>query len=328
MTLPRGGQAKVKITAERFGSFSASIALAVEGLPVAVSAGAATISTGQTTAEITLKAEANARIQTVQLTIRGTAAIGGQNRSHAAVLPVPRGDRELNTVLLAVALPTPFQIVGNYDLRWAARGTVHRRHYRIERHGFDGPLEVSVADHQARHLQGVTGPTITVPAGATEFDYPVSLPPWMETGRTSRTCVMAVGVVKDGDGTEHEVSFTSTEQNEQIIAVIEPGRLGVEVEKPTLTAGVNQTVTIPVRVLRGKGLGGPARVELIIPAHLHGITCESATLAANEQLVTLIVHFTGPVARSVNMPLTVRATVMDKAEPVRGEIKVQVRAAP
>ncbi len=66
-------------------------------------------------------------------------------------------------MLLAVALKPPFKIVGAYDLRLAPRGSVFRRRYKIERNGFTGPLEVSLADHQMRHLQGVTGPTLTVP---------------------------------------------------------------------------------------------------------------------------------------------------------------------
>ena len=111
-------------------------------------------------------------------------------------------------MLLAVALPTPFKIVGDYESTQSPRGSVRRRHYRIERGGYDGPIEVSLSDRQARHLQGVRGPTVVVPAGVSEFDYPVELPPWMELGRTARACVMGVGVVKDG-GAEHYVSYSS-----------------------------------------------------------------------------------------------------------------------
>ena len=107
-------------------------------------------------------------------------------------------------LLVAVTLPTPFKIVGDYDMRWLARGSVHHRRYRIERGSYQGPLEVRLADHQARHLQGITGPSITVPAGASAFEYAVWLPPWMETGRTARACVMAVGTIRDEDGNERE----------------------------------------------------------------------------------------------------------------------------
>src|SRR5262249_57824650 len=127
---------------------------------------------------------------------------------------------EVDTVLLAVALPTPFKVVGKHDMRWAPRGTVFHRRYQIDRGGFTGPREIGLADRQARHLQGVTGPVLTVPTGASEFDYSIQLPPWMETGRTCRVCVMATGVVKDMDGSEHTVSFSSIQPNEQIILVV------------------------------------------------------------------------------------------------------------
>jgi hypothetical protein len=61
-------------------------------------------------------------------------------------------------------------------------------------------------------LQGVTGPTVLVPPGATEFEYAVRLPPWMEMGRTSRACVMAVGVLHKG-GRAYTVGYSSEGQN-------------------------------------------------------------------------------------------------------------------
>src|SRR5207253_1009879 len=126
-------------------------------------------------------------IRAKAITIRGSAKVGEQMLTSTATLPAgTRGLADLDQVLLAVAIPTPFKVVGEHDFRWAPRGTVHRRSYKIERKDFDGPIEVSLADHQARHLQGATGPTITVPAGASEFDYAVFLPPWMEMGRTCR----------------------------------------------------------------------------------------------------------------------------------------------
>src|SRR5260370_41453653 len=149
---------------------------------------------------------------------RVKAKLGARQVTRIATLATVDNLPELEPMLLAVTLPTPFKIVGHYDMRWAPRGTVFHRHYRVDRAGYQGPLEVSLADRQARHLQGVTGPTITVPAGASEFDYPVQLPPWMETGRTCRVCVQAFGVVKDANGTEQVVRFSSVQHNDQHVA--------------------------------------------------------------------------------------------------------------
>src|SRR5262249_45618479 len=147
------------------------------------------------------------------LTIRGSAVVGGQRVTQTATLATQPGVPPCDSCLFAVTLRTPFKIVGDYDMRWAPRGSVHRRAYRLERNGYDGPVEITLADRQARHLQGVTGPALTVPACATEFTYAIQLAPWMETGRTCRVCVMGSAVLRDADGTEHTVSYTSTAVN-------------------------------------------------------------------------------------------------------------------
>jgi hypothetical protein len=239
-------------------------------------------------------------------------------------MPFARGAPELDSVLLGVAMPTPFKIVGEYDMRWAARGSVHQRRYKIERNDYDGPIEISLADKQARHLQGVTGPTITVPAGVSEFSYPIQLPPWMETGRTCRVCVMGTALVKDEAGVEHVVSFTSTAPNEQLIAVIEPGRLGVELGLGSVTARPGQTVTLPVTVQRGKGLSGAAKVELVLPAHVRGVAAEPVTVAVGGDRAELTLRFADPLPGPFNMPLTVRATVLEQGQPVIGEAKLEI----
>lgn len=323
LTLPRGGKVKLRVQAERVGGFDAPIALTLEGLPEGVKATNTTIAAKQTAVDVTLEAEAMAKVNGVLLTVRGEAPGSDRPLSRIATLPTRRGERESDTLLLGVGVPTPFKVVGDYDLRLAPRGQVHTRRYRIERNGFDGPLEVSMADKQARHLQGVTGPTITVPASVSEFEYPVLLPPWMETGRTSRTCVMAVGVVKDPDGTEHVVSFTSQAQNDQIIAVVEPGRLDVEVERGTLVVEPGKTASLTVKVLRGKGLVGSAKVELVLPAHFRGVSVEPLELPADRDVGSLTLRFTdqpGPF----NKPVTIRATVMDQGQPVLAETRVEL----
>src|SRR5262249_48665150 len=255
VTVPRGGQVKLKVNVARIGPYMDAIPLTVDGLPAGVKVSPATIGAKQDTGDIPPVAEKAAALDAARLAIRGP---GNQTASLAG----PLGQAETTTVLLAVALPAPFKVVGDFDMRWASRGTVYKRKYKIERNGFDGPVAVSLADRQARHLQGVTGPTLTVPADASEFEYPIQLPPWMETGRTCRVCVQAVGIVKEGDKA-YTVSFSAVGQNDQMIAVVETGRLGVEAEKASLAAPRGGSATLAVKVARGKDLAGPVKVELV-----------------------------------------------------------------
>jgi hypothetical protein len=325
VTLPRAAQAKLKITADRLGGFNEAIALTIDGLPAAVKAANTTIAAGQNAVEIVFTADATAAADVSRLTIRGEGKTrDGKSIGSSAVLPAPRGLPETDTVLLAVALPTLFKIVGDYEMLLAPRGSVRHRHYKIERGGFDGPIEISMSDRQARHLQGVRGPTITVPAGVSEFDYAVDLPPWMEIGRTSRTCIEGIGVVKDG-GAEHYVSYSSVQQNDQIIAVVETGRLGLELEKPAVLAARGNSVAVPLKISRGKGLIGPVKVELILPPHLHGASAEPIVVAADLSAGALTVRF-GEAPGPFNMPLTVRATLTDGGDPAVAEAKLEVAA--
>lgn len=323
LTLPRGGRARLRVVADRSGGFKGPIALHIAGLPVGVSASKPTIAAGQTATDFTLATTAFAALGTTHLTIHGSASLDGRTVTRTAMLPVDRPELAVDSVLLGVGLKPPFKIVGDYDLRLAPRGSVFRRRYRIERNGFEGSLEVRLADRQARHLQGVTGPTLTIPAGTDAFEYPVRLPPWMETGRTSRACIMAVGVIKDGE-IEYTVGYSSEAQNEQIIAVVETGRLGIEIDRSSLAAVPGGHTTLVVRVRRGKGLAGPVKIELIQPKHLHGVKAEAVLLAADKSQVAFPLHFAFGRLGPFNMPLVLRATLDNPDGPAIAETHLEL----
>jgi hypothetical protein len=323
----RGGQVKIKVAVDRI-SAPGAIRLSVDGLPGGVTVPESQVTANQSNGEIVVKADAAAAIGGTRLTIRGTMKIGDQTLTRTATVPGSRGAPEVDTVLLAVTLPTPFKVVAGHEMRWAPRGTVFHRRYQIERGGFTGPLEVSLADRQARHLQGATGPVVVVPAEANEFDYPVQLPPWTETGRTCRVCVMATGVIKEPDGSEHTVSFSSVQPNEQIILVVEPGRLDVEAEQSSFLALPGKTISVPVRVSRGKSLSGPAKLELIRPAHLQAIHAEPVVMSEGQKRVEFPIRFGRDLAGPINAPIVLRATILDRGEPVIAETKIELHAAP
>src|SRR5262249_15098002 len=179
-------QAKLRVNVQRQGKLNEAIALKVDGLPAAVAVSGTTIPPGQNGVDLVFKADDKAAIGISRLTITGTAKVDKKvDVTRKAKLTVPRGAPELDNVLLSVAVPTPFKIKGEYIMGFAPRGTIHKRKYKIERGGYTAPIVISLADRQARHLQGAHGPTIVVPAGQNEFTYEVTLPPWMETGRTS-----------------------------------------------------------------------------------------------------------------------------------------------
>jgi hypothetical protein len=265
----------------------------------------------------------DAAIRSHPFQIRGTSIAGLHERIiNPAVHAGTRFLPESSELRLVVALPTPFKIVDQYVMTSAPRGEVYRRRYKVERNGFDGLIQVQLADHQARHLQGVTGPIITIKPGETEFDYPAFLPPWMELGRTCRVCVMATAKVRDSvDGREHTVSFSSIEQNQQMIVVVTPGRLDVALEKSSIRA--EGEVRLAVKIARSKSLAGPAKIEIVPPEHWRGVMAAPVTIPAGGETGELVLRFAKDCG-TFNAPLVIRATVETKDTPVTAEAKVDV----
>jgi hypothetical protein len=310
------------INVERLGGFNGPVELSIDGLPNGVTCPKTTIAANQTKFSLEFHCTKDARVIASPITIRGTAKIGDRTETRIAKVVASKHMPEIDTVLLAVTIPTPFTITADYLLSQAPRGTVFTRRYKIERHGFDGPVEVRLADRQARHLQGVTGPVLQIPANVNEFEYPVQLPPWMETGRTSRSCIIGIGQMKDSDGSVHSVSFSSVEQNMQIIVVVEPGILGLELDRASLRIEPGQTAQIQVRIARGQGLEGPAKVELLADG---GINAEPITIAAEQNSGTLLIRATKDASGS--RTAVVRATVLSNGKPVLAEAKLETLVA-
>jgi hypothetical protein len=246
--------------------------------------------------------------------------IGRSTISHRATKPAESADDlEIDLLSLAVAIPTPFKVVGEFETRYAARGSTFLRHFKIDRGGYEGPITVRMAERQVRHLQGVTGPVVLVPAGATEFDYPIKLPPWMEIGRTSRTAVMAVADVQDMDGATHRVSYTSHAQNDQVIVLVDPGQLDVRLDRKSIVAAPHANQEIPFHIGRGRGIEGVLEVRLVLPDHIQGLTSEPVLLGANETEGKLRLSFADSPLGPWNKPLTIRATAMSDGNPYTAE---------
>lgn len=320
-TVTRDKLLNFKINLRRIGGFNRAIVVVAENLPAGVTCVPVVAGPGQVATDLPFKVAADAKIDVSRIRIRAVAMNGRGGLSEVMRLTSRYAtwidDASINEVRLSTAVATPFKIAGDYELKLIPRGTVYSRKYRIERNGFTGPIEISLADRQARHLQGVTGPTFVVPGEKSEFDYPITLPPWMETGRTCRVCVMGTATIKDADGTEHVVTYSSREQNDQVIAVVEPERLGLRIERPTVLIEPSGKAELKVEVRRGEGVSGTAKVELILPAGTTGITADAVQV--NDESGTLIVRFAGNVRGPFTRSAIVKATVIVDGQPVTAE---------
>lgn len=333
LNVERGKSATVKFAVDRGPGFNQPLDLDIEGLPAGVHVSSParplTVAENQKEFSVTLTAAADAKVAVAPVRISGRAP---------GLAPVPIEVRPANpepgriavagpegAVWLAVAVPTPFRFAGVFETKFISRGAVFVRKYRIERQGFEGPLEVTLADRQGRHLQGVTARPVVVPAGATEFEFAVTLPPWMEVGRTCRSTLSITGSLTDTDGAVHQVSYSSNDQNNQMIALVDPGKFAIQVPRPTIRALPGHRVELPVRVQRSPELKGPVSVSLVIPAAMTGVSASRLEIPAGTDEGLLRLTFDRAPDGLTVRPVTLRATATDgRGLPVTAEAAVSL----
>jgi len=263
ITILRAGESTLNLKIERPPGFDSKVDLSFSTLPqgVVVVPPVPFFAKGVSQVAVKIKANPEAKIDSFLLGV--TATISDQTPVIANVQTKPN-DFPVDKLRVAVALPCPFKIVGEYNMKWGSRGGTLSRNYKLERLGYDGPIIVDVADKQARHLQGVHGVPKVIPAGAVEFEYAVQLGPWMEIGRTSRICVAGVTTIKD-QGVDHIVSYCSVNPNEQMIAVLESGKLDVSSASPNIGYESGKTILIHLEIFRAPGLIGDVSLETVFP---------------------------------------------------------------
>ena len=344
ITVERGKEAKIKVDMERLGGFQEEVQLEIAGLPKGVVVTGDKLAAKKTSTQLSFKPDETVKIglSTIRITGRGVIpppkAVAKPNKktskpedkkpepqgtpiSQVAVVRTPQGEPAIDNVLLHVSMPTPFKFTAEFETRYASCGTVYFRKFNLERNGFTGPIEVSMADRQVRHLQGATGPKLVLgPEVKTEFEYNITLASFMEIGRTCRVCIMLVGVVEDADGSKHKVSFSSQAQNDQVIVLVDPTQLSVRSTPQSMVVSPGSTSRIRVDVRRGSELKGDVEIQLIAPQHIKGVTSRSVTVPAGSTQAEIDITFAKAGVGPLNMPLLLRAQTVDaRGMPVVGE---------
>ncbi len=325
LNIDRGASQNLQVNVTRSGGFAEPITLSVEGLPDGVKAADVEVKGNQPQAKANIKIEIEqtARVGLSKLRIIGRSKQGETPLERTAGFRLGFGEPMMDHLTLAVTEPTPFKFSASYEFSFVPRGGTHYKKFTIDRGGYEGPLEVSLADRQIRHLQGVTGSTITVPAGATEFEYPVQLAPWMELGRTSRTVLMLTGVVKDDEGREHKVCFSSGNQNDQIIIRVSPALLRPTLQQRSVAVQPDSAIQIPVEVRRDPSLKSDVVLEAVIPPHVQDVVAEPVVVTAEQTDATLTIRF-GARPGPFNLPIVIRAKSRVGDDPVVGETHLEL----
>ncbi len=327
-----GGEAKLKLDIVRTGGFTGSVEISAADLPEGITLGGNVIPGNRANTQLSVKCEETVEAPLavpLRLVARGEQVEGPKGKERRSEVegkitsPAARGTPDIANRTLFVGLATPFKFSSDFSLTYAPQGSILKKRYTVDRGGYTGPLTVRLADKQMRHLQGVTGPTIVVAADADEFEYPVTLPSFLEIGRTSRTVLMAMGEVTDRHGQKHIVSYTSTNQNEQIVAVADPASLTLRAEPQSIVADPGRPVAIRVQVDQAANVSGNVRLEVRTPQHMRGVSAAAVELEAGAREGTILINFARE-AGPFNAPLIIRATARGGEQIFLAETTIEV----
>ena len=315
LAVPIEGSAVLAIKAERTGGFAGPITIAVDGLPegVSIPEGSA-IPEKKNDLKLTFTVAADAGTLAKMVTLTGTATIGDAATSHT---PEP--------VLLAVTMKPPFSInaEGKDDVTKWPRGTTFPAPVLIQRNeSFTGDIVLEMSSRQGRHRQGIRGPELTVKPGIDRILYPVFLPEWLETTRTSRMVVNGVTQVTDPKG---RVRYLSSKISTRIGFLPGGAILKIDSPVPEVELSSSDSFEFPVNILRAPELSGPVQLELVQePGDVAMFTAASITVDENTQQVVLKVTPAADFVAGRVVKLTARATAATDGYPVIAETTLTV----
>lgn len=320
-----GGTGKPTIPIVRTGGFAGVVGIGFRGLPEGVTAAEGAIAAGaaEGTVELACAAEAGTAARLATLILSGTTS-HGRTITHEKPIAV------------AVTMKPRVRIVpdGLDDVRKVHRGTTFRGPLTIHRlEGFEGEVRLHPTAKQQRHRQGMDGAEIVVPADATHCEYPVFVPEWMETTRTSRFIVNGAVEVTDPRGAKR----TLLERQELRLGMLPEGAIMKLSGPAEIRLNRGGTAAIELGLVRGAefrtpAFAGPVRLELVretLPrAWRDGnlVTLEPVVIendGAEHALATLTVSLADDPRIAGEGAITIRATALEEGRwPVVSEATV------
>ena len=252
LNAPIGGKATLAVNVTRRGGFTEPIDVAVSGLPVGV------------TVPENLQVAANQNALSVELTV---ATDAGASAALVEVIGIATitgqvVQRTTGPVLVATTMKPPFSIdaEGQDDVTKWPRGSTFPAPVLIARDaGFEAEIMLEMTSLQGRHVQGITGPELVVPPGVNRVLYPVYLPEWLETTRTSRMVVNGVARVADPKG---NVRYSVSHQKTRMGFLPTGALLKISAGETEFQTKPGAEISIPIHIDRSENLRERITLEL------------------------------------------------------------------
>ncbi|MBS0204424.1 MAG: PPC domain-containing protein [Planctomycetes bacterium] len=314
-----GTVAKLAVKATRKGGFKGPIPLTLTGLPTGVTVPENLViaeGKGDLTLDLTCAADAPAAASLCSIT--ATPQIGGQ-----AVT------RQSTPILIATTLKPRFKLTpeGLDDVRKVHRGSTHLFPMLIERlEGYTGPITLEMTAKQQRHRQGLQSDEFLVPPDAKRVEYPIFVPEWMETTKTSRMILNGSAQIADPQGNIRTV----LQRQELRFGILPEGAL------MKLTHGVGELksapgseLTIPLALSLAPVLQAPIQITIEPTEFQQGMfMADPLSLAPGQKETKIRVRIPEGVGHVGEQELTFRATSTKDGWPVVSETTVLIDIRP
>ncbi len=316
LTVPLAGQSKLAVKAARLGGFAGPIQLQVTGLPAGLTPSAdLTIAEKKNDLSIDLTSAADAPANASLVEVTATAMLNGQSVTR------PVGKLVIATIMKPRIKITPD---GLDDVRKVHRGSTYLAPLTIERlEGYQGELVLEMTAKQQRHRQGLASGEYTVKADANRADYPIFVPEWMETTKTSRMILNGSVKVPDPKGNVR----TLLQRMELRIGILPEGamlKLSHNAGEPVMTPGGE--FRVPLTISRSEGLREPVKISLSMEEPKNRFfTADPVTIPADRKDAELLVRFPKADPGALGeVPLIIRAESQKDGFPVVSETTVLI----
>lgn len=316
LNAPIGGKAALAVNVTRRGGFTDAIDVAISGLPVGVTVPEKLqIAANQNALAVELTVAADAAASAALVEVLGTATI----RENSV-------QRTAGPVLVAATMKPPFSIdaEGQDDVTKWPRGTTFPAPVLISRDaGFDAEIMLEMTSLQGRHVQGISGPELVVPPSVNRILYPVYLPEWLETTRTSRMVVNGVAKVADPKG---NVRYSVSLQKTRMGFLPTGALLKISAGETEFQAKPGAAISIPIHIDRSEKLTERVTLELCgQDSQRSPFVANPQELASDMRHSDFAVSITTTASTHAEHTLKIRATLMkDGVYPVISETTVLV----
>ena len=316
LSLLLGSTAKLPVTIARTGGFKGPVHFTFEGLPEGIT----------TPAELVIPDDKNNLVVDLSCAAESPASARQVRIIGKSVLQDGSIVQHAKTLVIAATMKPRIKITpeGLDDVSKVRRGSTHLFPLIVERlEGFEGGVTLEMTSKQQRHRQGLASDEFIVEPAIKRVEYPIFVPEWMETTKTSRMILNGAVRVADPKGTVR----TLLQRMELRLGLLPEGAL-LKLTSPAidLKASLGSELLIPIIVSHAPEFRETVLIELVPSESQAGlILAESISLMNEETKSTLSLRLVKDAKLLGEQRVTLRATALQDGKwLVKSEITLTV----